>query len=183
MNERVKAGLKAGGVWAICTIMLNLFFFYSIIVWIFCFIPGVLAVHFGRNNIRNIKDAVVSSLIAAIFSWFLSGIISSFLFSRYFFLFFLGIDLVIPIVMSSLGGITYAKYRLKISATGQKKPNLLRVSCPGCNRKIEPDWKVCPYCKTDLEPNICPYCGYGNYRVAARCQNCGVPFKDETRVY
>jgi energy-coupling factor transporter transmembrane protein EcfT len=89
MNERVKAGLKAGAVWAICIIMLNLFF-YSIIIWIFYFVPGVLAVHFGRNSIRIIKDAVVSSLIAAIFSWFLSGMISSLLFSRYFFSFISG---------------------------------------------------------------------------------------------
>ncbi len=44
--------------------------------------------------------------------------------------------------------------------------------CPGCGRKIEPDWSVCPSCHTrlkkachecgklmDLAWNLCPYCG------------------------
>jgi RNA polymerase subunit RPABC4/transcription elongation factor Spt4 len=44
--------------------------------------------------------------------------------------------------------------------------------CPGCGRKIEPDWAVCPSCHTrlkktchecgklmDLAWNLCPYCG------------------------
>jgi hypothetical protein len=90
------------------------------IIWIFYFVPGVLAVHFGRNAIRNIRDTVVSSLIAAIVSWFLSGMISILFYSRFYFLSFLGIDIAIAIAMSSLGGMIYAKYRLRISATGQK---------------------------------------------------------------
>ena len=44
--------------------------------------------------------------------------------------------------------------------------------CPGCGRKVQPDWIVCPYCHTKLKKvchhcgklmalswNICPYCG------------------------
>jgi RNA polymerase subunit RPABC4/transcription elongation factor Spt4 len=44
--------------------------------------------------------------------------------------------------------------------------------CPGCNRKVQPDWVVCPNCHTRLKKtcqncgralelpwNICPYCG------------------------
>jgi RNA polymerase subunit RPABC4/transcription elongation factor Spt4 len=44
-------------------------------------------------------------------------------------------------------------------------------SCPGCNRKVQPDWMVCPNCHTrlkkpchyckrllDLSWNLCPYC-------------------------
>jgi RNA polymerase subunit RPABC4/transcription elongation factor Spt4 len=46
-----------------------------------------------------------------------------------------------------------------------------RVVCPGCRRKIETDWQVCPDCHTILKKtclscsrllhlrwNICPYC-------------------------
>ena len=46
-----------------------------------------------------------------------------------------------------------------------------RVACPGCRRKIEEDWQVCPDCHTILKKtclncgrllhlrwNICPYC-------------------------
>jgi len=45
------------------------------------------------------------------------------------------------------------------------------VLCPGCSRKTEPDWMVCPSCHTKLRKqchqcrrllelawNICPYC-------------------------
>lgn len=44
--------------------------------------------------------------------------------------------------------------------------------CPGCNRRIQPDWMVCPNCHTMLKKschqcwklielpwNVCPYCG------------------------
>ncbi|NPA31539.1 MAG: zinc ribbon domain-containing protein [Chloroflexi bacterium] len=44
--------------------------------------------------------------------------------------------------------------------------------CPGCARRIEPDWIVCPHCHTKLRKvchhcqrllelpwNLCPYCG------------------------
>lgn len=46
------------------------------------------------------------------------------------------------------------------------------VNCPGCNRRTQPDWKVCPDCYTllkktchncgklmELPWNLCPYCG------------------------
>ncbi|MCS6908378.1 MAG: zinc ribbon domain-containing protein [Anaerolineales bacterium] len=45
------------------------------------------------------------------------------------------------------------------------------ILCPGCSRKIQPDWMVCPSCHTKLRKlcyqchrllelgwNICPYC-------------------------
>ena len=44
--------------------------------------------------------------------------------------------------------------------------------CPGCNRRVQPDWMVCPNCHTMLKKschqcwklielpwNVCPYCG------------------------
>jgi RNA polymerase subunit RPABC4/transcription elongation factor Spt4 len=47
-----------------------------------------------------------------------------------------------------------------------------RLACPGCNRRIEPDFMICPTCHTRLKKecptcghllhlrwNICPYCG------------------------
>jgi len=51
-------------------------------------------------------------------------------------------------------------------------PKTLESQCPSCDKKIEPDWKVCPYCEFALEyyckncdkkiePDwrVCPYCG------------------------
>jgi RNA polymerase subunit RPABC4/transcription elongation factor Spt4 len=47
-----------------------------------------------------------------------------------------------------------------------------RLSCPGCGRQVEHDWRICPACSTvlrkpctdcgrmlDLTWNVCPYCG------------------------
>jgi RNA polymerase subunit RPABC4/transcription elongation factor Spt4 len=47
-----------------------------------------------------------------------------------------------------------------------------RLTCPGCGRQTENDWKICPTCSTvlrkactdcgrmlDLSWNVCPYCG------------------------
>ena len=47
-----------------------------------------------------------------------------------------------------------------------------RMTCPGCGRQVEPDWRICPACSTllrkpctdcgrmlDLTWNVCPYCG------------------------
>jgi RNA polymerase subunit RPABC4/transcription elongation factor Spt4 len=47
-----------------------------------------------------------------------------------------------------------------------------RLTCPGCARQVEHDWRICPTCSTllrkscadcgrmlDLSWNVCPYCG------------------------
>jgi RNA polymerase subunit RPABC4/transcription elongation factor Spt4 len=47
-----------------------------------------------------------------------------------------------------------------------------RLSCPGCGRPVESEWRICPTCSTvlrkpctdcgrmlDLSWNVCPYCG------------------------
>ncbi len=47
-----------------------------------------------------------------------------------------------------------------------------RLSCPGCGRQVESEWRICPTCSTvlrksctdcgrmlDLSWNVCPYCG------------------------
>jgi len=47
-----------------------------------------------------------------------------------------------------------------------------RLTCPGCARQVERDWRICPTCSTllrkscadcgrmlDLGWNVCPYCG------------------------
>jgi RNA polymerase subunit RPABC4/transcription elongation factor Spt4 len=49
-----------------------------------------------------------------------------------------------------------------------------RLVCPGCKRKIQPDFIICPDCHTRLKKscphcrrllhlkwNVCPYCGAG----------------------
>jgi RNA polymerase subunit RPABC4/transcription elongation factor Spt4 len=47
-----------------------------------------------------------------------------------------------------------------------------RLTCPGCGRQVEGEWRICPACSTvlrkacadcgrmlDLSWNVCPYCG------------------------
>jgi RNA polymerase subunit RPABC4/transcription elongation factor Spt4 len=47
-----------------------------------------------------------------------------------------------------------------------------RLTCPGCARQVDTDWRICPACSTllrksctdcgrmlDLSWNVCPYCG------------------------
>jgi RNA polymerase subunit RPABC4/transcription elongation factor Spt4 len=47
-----------------------------------------------------------------------------------------------------------------------------RLTCPGCGRPVESEWRLCPFCSTvlrkacadcgrtlDLAWNVCPYCG------------------------
>jgi RNA polymerase subunit RPABC4/transcription elongation factor Spt4 len=47
-----------------------------------------------------------------------------------------------------------------------------RLTCPGCGRTVESDWRICPSCTTvlrkacadcgrmlELSWNVCPYCG------------------------
>jgi len=47
-----------------------------------------------------------------------------------------------------------------------------RLTCPGCGRLVDGDWRICPTCSTvlrkscpdcgrmlDLSWNVCPYCG------------------------
>jgi RNA polymerase subunit RPABC4/transcription elongation factor Spt4 len=47
-----------------------------------------------------------------------------------------------------------------------------RLTCPGCGRTVDPEWRICPSCSTllrkacsdcgrmlELNWNVCPYCG------------------------
>jgi len=47
-----------------------------------------------------------------------------------------------------------------------------RLTCPGCGRPVDGEWRICPFCSTvlrkacvdcgrtlDLAWNVCPYCG------------------------
>lgn len=47
-----------------------------------------------------------------------------------------------------------------------------QANCPGCGRRLSPDWQICPHCHTRLRKsctrcgrlleltwNLCPYCG------------------------
>lgn len=56
------------------------------------------------------------------------------------------------------------------------------LSCPGCGRKVQADWQVCPSCQTrikkpchscgklmELPWNLCPYCG--NPEPGVRIEN------------
>jgi len=192
MDERVKAGLKAGVISWIALIMWPLAFLMA----------GVMAVEFGKAFIRNQEDVALSSLTAG-----MSCVV------LYSFIRFMGGEIFIAVVVfpfiagifSLIGGAIYAEYRLGISIDVQKLARIPeglqnrlnppayakrpvskkfpKKFCPGCGRKIEIDWKVCPYCREELGFNVCPHCGYMNPSAVNRCQRCGVPFRNGTVTY
>jgi hypothetical protein len=185
MDERVKAGLKAGVVSWI-TLLLGPTAFL---------IAGILAVDIGRIHIHDQDDVFVSSLVA--------GIICTSLYSLI--LFSIGSSIAAAIffpvagILSLIGGFIYARYRLGISIDVQKILRTLkdvqqgkvplhveRHSAkfrPGCNKKIEGDWKVCPYCRRELEQVFCPHCGCANTIGTRYCQRCRSPLGDGTVIY
>ncbi|KYK30815.1 MAG: zinc ribbon domain-containing protein [Theionarchaea archaeon] len=173
MDERVKAGLEAGVV--------SLLFFWT--GYLTFLLAGFLAVDFGEKVIRNTKDVIVSSLVAAIPCMAL-----------YFFIFnyvgdYLGGIFVMPTVAAavSLGaGLFRAKLRLRIPLSLKdilKIPLVHRTLCPICGEKVEKNWKFCPNCKSSLELIVCPHCGRANSSTAARCQTCGGSLAEGTKVY
>lgn len=52
--------------------------------------------------------------------------------------------------------------------------------CPECGRPIKPDFKVCPYCKTDLASE-CPNCHKQMEHGWVVCPYCGGKIKDEEK--
>jgi RNA polymerase subunit RPABC4/transcription elongation factor Spt4 len=61
-----------------------------------------------------------------------------------------------------------------------------QATCPNCSKAVEPEWKACPFCGTELpkgptcpschktveaEWNACPYCGF-DLRPEPTCPNC-----------
>jgi RNA polymerase subunit RPABC4/transcription elongation factor Spt4 len=54
-----------------------------------------------------------------------------------------------------------------------------RVVCPGCRRKIEEDWQVCPDCHTILK-KTCLNCGHLLHLRWNICPHCAAPAADAT---
>jgi len=46
--------------------------------------------------------------------------------------------------------------------------------CPGCNRKVQPDWIACPNCHTRLK-KVCEHCGRTIELPWNLCPYCGTP--------
>ena len=46
-------------------------------------------------------------------------------------------------------------------------------NCFNCNKEVEPDFKVCPYCGVRLDEIECPVCHYKNEPNSKFCQECG----------
>ncbi len=65
----------------------------------------------------------------------------------------------------------------------KQKSEVFKNFCPYCGRKINPEWKICPYCKNDLEFVTCPQCERYNPSSVSHCQSCGASLKDETQIY
>lgn len=66
MSKQMKAGLKAGIICGILCSIFQLISIVSVIGWVFCFFPGILAVHYGKNVIKRGKDVFVSSAVAGV---------------------------------------------------------------------------------------------------------------------
>lgn len=81
-----------------------------------------------------------------------------------------------------LGVVLAVRIKTSIESRRQKKL-VSQKFCPRCGKEVEANWKVCPYCKTDLKPVICPHCRHANPSTSTRCQRCGSLFMDETRIY
>ncbi|MBU7018255.1 MAG: hypothetical protein HXS44_12165 [Theionarchaea archaeon] len=127
MDERRKAGLKAGGLCGICTIILKFVefgFLTSDIIYviggvgcILYFMPGILSIYFGKHVIKSGKDALMSILVAVtVFS--IIFVIVSGVWVSWSPLFF--VATFIPVflftnAMSSISGVIYAKYILGMS--------------------------------------------------------------------
>ena len=127
MDERKKAGLKAGGLCGICTFILDLvslgyltsdiIYIIGGVGYIFYFMPGILSIHFGKHVIKNGKDAVISILVAvSVFS--IIFVIASgtwILWSPLFFVVTLVFAFLLTGALSLVSGLIYAKYRLGLS--------------------------------------------------------------------
>ncbi len=46
--------------------------------------------------------------------------------------------------------------------------------CPGCARRVEPDWLICPHCHTKLR-KVCQHCGRLLELPWNLCPYCGTP--------
>jgi hypothetical protein len=52
--------------------------------------------------------------------------------------------------------------------------------CPGCNRKLQPDWVVCPNCHTQVK-KTCQNCGHSLELPWNICPYCATPTPDSRR--
>ncbi|MGD2249185.1 MAG: zinc-ribbon domain-containing protein [Candidatus Methanofastidiosia archaeon] len=169
-------------------------------------LAGFMAVYFGKSSLKTEDDVIATSAVAGL----TSAIFFSLFFHLYNIVVILLIIFPVAVLLSLVGGVFYAKSNLgipinlqnklqeylrqKISILPanaqnklqeylrQKKP-ILHKKCPLCGKEIKPDWRACPYCKTNLESIICSRCGYSNPDYAAYCQNCGSSLKDKTVIY
>ena len=169
MDERKKAGLKAGGLYGIVILVDQLlsfaymtFPFFSIIGWIgwiTYFLPGVFAVHFGRHVIKNRKDAIVAILTASAVSSVIFVFVSGawILEDLLFFLIVLVLAFLLIVSLSLISGLVYAKYKLGIPLREQKlisqeiQPFIKPVYCFQCGDEVEENWDSCPHCGVKLK--------------------------------
>lgn len=173
MDERIKAGLKAGiasllGIWTGYLVFL---------------LAGFLAVDFGEKTIQDTRDVALTSLVAAS-----PCMIIHFLICIYLGEYVEGV-VIMPTaaVVLSLGAALF-RAKLKLGTSIRLKeilelPIAHRGVCPVCGRRVESTWQFCPYCRSSLELIICPHCRYANPSTTARCQNCGSSLSEGTKVY
>ena len=173
MDERVKAGLKAGILCGIASLVmyfvpfLFMDFFLSFIVGgLFLFAPGILAVHSSKAVIKNRNDVIVSTVVSGLV-FFLCTIlllvlplISQNMWSKgeYILIISGSLIIVLPITLgiSVVGGLLYAKLKLGVPLIGKKvvpsgiQPPPYQTHCPRCRNRIDITWISCPYCGYDL---------------------------------
>jgi len=180
MDQRKKAGLKAGGLCGIGILVIQFLSIEYMVVtltsiggWLFYFLPGVLSVHFGRFVIKNGKDAAVSILVAGFVSSFIWVSVSIFfaslstsmwwfeddpLYIGLIILVFFILVLLLTVPLSLISGLVYTKYKLGIPLREQKlippkiQPRPIQpLYCFQCGKKVEENWVSCPHCGVRLK--------------------------------
>jgi hypothetical protein len=202
MDKRVEAGLKGGFISWIIVLVVGVFAF---------FIAGFCAVLLGRTSIKNQNDVVIASLVAGLISmvayivvlpWgillfllpFFAGALSllgGIICAKYMLKIPIDIHKIeMPRIESKPKSIVQKPSKPKSIVQKPSKPKSVakksissKKFCPGCGREVGADWKVCPYCRSELESIFCPSCGHANPLSSTRCQRCGSSLDDGTMTY
>lgn len=181
IDKRITLGITAG---ALCGIVISVIVagllqaapsseseIFSIpfiwIFWIFCTVPGVLVVFFGREVINSTNDLFVpvaaAGIVLSLFFVFALVFldISSGKFpyrysvSKYILecLFFFALQTFLVLVLSLGSGSLSAQYILRRPIPKEKMSVHfpIRLYCPRCGNRIEMNWDRCLFCGKNLE--------------------------------
>jgi len=83
-------------------------------------------------------------------------------------------------VLTFLVLLAILTYAILAEIEGGREPEApLAGECTGCSRPVEPDWLLCPRCRTLLREN-CAGCGHSTATYHPFCPWCGRQRKEKT---